>query len=396
MEFTYEAVDLKGQSLFGEIEASSKSEVVRILHSRNLKAITVESTKKKSKLWLRRRASSKEILISLHEMVTLLESGVSVSDVIEAQAKSDYSEDLSQSYRKLAADIRRGSSFSKAFEAANFKVPNYMHVLAEAGEVSGSLGKSLREGVNQLEFEIKLQRDFQSALLYPSFLIVFGLAAILFVFVFVVPRFSSLLKNGAELPWLSEIVLSVGLFVANNSYAVGLFIFSLIGALILVWRRPGFRQFTLTLLERLPIIGVWLTERDVANWSSLMSALLSSKSDLVKSLDLSAKSMRSAARRARMEIVIKDVRSGKSLADALEKNRVLTPAGYNLVRSGEKTGKVDFMVKSLAELYSEGVKKRMEDVLALVEPTAILLIGGVIGTTMIGVILAMTSINDVF
>tara|TARA_S200000501_G_C20229288_1_gene485062 strand:+ start:201 stop:494 length:294 start_codon:yes stop_codon:yes gene_type:complete len=97
-----------------------------------------------------------------------------------------------------------------------------------------------------------------------------------------------------------------------------------------------------------------------------------------------------------MEIVIKDVRSGKSLADALEKNRVLTPAGYNLVRSGEKTGKVDFMVKSLAELYSEGVKKRMEDVLALVEPTAILLIGGVIGTTMIGVILAMTSINDVF
>ena len=194
----------------------------------------------------------------------------------------------------------------------------------------------------------------------------------------------------------SEIVLSVGLFVANNSYAVGLFIFSLIGALILVWRRPGFRQFTLTLLERLPIIGVWLTERDVANWSSLMSALLSSKSDLVKSLDLSAKSMRSAARRARMEIVIKDVRSGKSLADALEKNRVLTPAGYNLVRSGEKTGKVDFMVKSLAELYSEGVKKRMEDVLALVEPTAILLIGGVIGTTMIGVILAMTSINDVF
>ena len=396
MEFTYEAVDLKGQSLFGEIEASSKSEVVRILHSRNLKAITVESTEKKSKLWLRRRASSKEILISLHEMVTLLESGVSVSDVIEAQAKSDYSEDLSQSYRKLAADIRRGSSFSKAFEAANFKVPNYMHVLAEAGEVSGSLGKSLREGVNQLEFEIKLQRDFQSALLYPSFLIVFGLAAILFVFVFVVPRFSSLLKNGAELPWLSEIVLSVGLFVANNSYAVGLFIFSLIGALILVWRRPGFRQFTLTLLERLPIIGVWLTERDVANWSSLMSALLSSKSDLVKSLDLSAKSMRSAARRARMEIVIKDVRSGKSLADALEKNRVLTPAGYNLVRSGEKTGKVDFMVKSLAELYSEGVKKRMEDVLALVEPTAILLIGGVIGTTMIGVILAMTSINDVF
>ena len=338
MVFSYEAVDLKGQSLFGEIEASSRSEVVSILHARNLKAISVEMAKQKNKFRLRRQASSKEILISLHEMVTLLESGVSVSDVIEAQANSDYAEDLSQSYKKLAADIRRGNSFSKAFEAANFKVPHYMHVLAEAGEISGSLGKSLREGVNQLEFEIKLQRDFQSALLYPSFLIVFGLAAILFVFVFVVPRFSSLLKSETELPWLSEIVLSVGLFVANNSFAVGLTLLSFIGALFLAWRRPGTRQFAFALLERLPIVGVWLTERDVANWSSLMSALLSSKSDLIKSLDISARSMRSSARRARMEIVIKDVRSGKSLADALEKNRVLTPSGYNLVRSGEKTG----------------------------------------------------------
>ena len=97
-----------------------------------------------------------------------------------------------------------------------------------------------------------------------------------------------------------------------------------------------------------------------------------------------------------MTLVIKDVRSGKSLADSLEKNRVLTPAGYNLVRSGEKTGRVDFMIRSLANLYSEGVKKRMEDVLAIVEPLAILLIGGVIGTVMLGIILAMTSVSDVF
>ena len=103
MVFSYEAVDLKGQSLFGEIEASSRSEVVSILHARNLKAISVEMAKQKNKFRLRRQASSKEILISLHEMVTLLESGVSVSDVIEAQANSDYAEDLSQSYKKLVA-----------------------------------------------------------------------------------------------------------------------------------------------------------------------------------------------------------------------------------------------------------------------------------------------------
>lgn len=396
MVFSYEAIDFQGQTLNGEIEALNEIEAIRTLQSRNLKTISVKTAEKKRTFFKSVKSTEKDVLLSLHEMATLLESGVSVAEVIDAQANSDYPKELSDSYSELAFNIRKGNSFSAALKEANFKIPDYMHVLSEAGELSGSLGKSLSEGVKQFEFELKMKRELKSALLYPAILVVFGLAAILFVFIFVVPRFASLLKNNTDLPWLSELVLSVGLFVAQNSTLVGSVIIFCMIAVSILWRQSNVRAFFLAAMERLPIIGVWLTERDVAGWSSLMAALLSSKCELIKALELSARSMSSIARRGRMTLVIKDVRSGKSLADSLEKNRVLTPAGYNLVRSGEKTGRVDFMIRSLANLYSEGVKKRMEDVLAIVEPLAILLIGGVIGTVMLGIILAMTSVSDVF
>ena len=96
-----------------------------------------------------------------------------------------------------------------------------------------------------------------------------------------------------------------------------------------------------------------------------------------------------------MELVARDIRAGESLADSLEKADVLTTTGYNLIRSGEKTGKLAPMMKSVARVYDEAARTRMRRVLTLIEPLAILILGGVIGSIIVGVILGITSINEV-
>ena len=99
-------------------------------------------------------------------------------------------------------------------------------------------------------------------------------------------------------------------------------------------------------------------------------------------------------RRARMGEVTRAVRGGASLADALEDHDALTATGYNLVRVGERSGKLASMLDSLAKLYEEAGRNRMKRVLILLEPIAILVIGSMIGTIILGVILAITSAND--
>ena len=124
MVFSYEAIDFQGQTLNGEIEALNEIEAIRALQSRNLKTISVKTAEKKRSFFKSVKSTEKDVLLSLHEMATLLESGVSVAEVIDAQANSDYPKELSDSYGELAFNIRKGSSFSTALKEAKFKIPD--------------------------------------------------------------------------------------------------------------------------------------------------------------------------------------------------------------------------------------------------------------------------------
>ena len=92
--------------------------------------------------------------------------------------------------------------------------------------------------------------------------------------------------------------------------------------------------------------------------------------------------------------VIRLVRSGKSLSDSLAETRLSARSGVNLVRVGEKSGRLAEMFSSLAAMYEENSKNRVKKVLALIEPLAILLIGSIIGVIILGIILAITSVNE--
>ena len=83
------------------------------------------------------------------------------------------------------------------------------------------------------------------------------------------------------------------------------------------------------------------------------------------------------------------------MAEALEQQAALTGTGYNLVRVGERSGELPSMLRSLARLCENAGRVRMKQFLSLLEPVAILLIGGTIGVIMIGIILAITSANDI-
>lgn len=318
-----------------------------------------------------------------------------MGDTISAMSEANYPDDLARSYQIIANEIRKGNSFSKALAAGELKLPDYLYYLAEAGELTGQLATSLREGIEQFEFEQKLAQEFRTALIYPLVLVGSGIAAVLIIFTFVVPKFMPLLERTENLTWLSEVVFGAGLLF--NEYYLVFFVglAAAISAGMTMVANPAFRQKFLDAMVVTPVVGTWLAETDTARWSSVMAALLISRADLLKALDLAARSVKSSRRFARLELVTREIKAGASLADALQKFDVLTSTGYNLIRSGEKTGKLPQMMKSVAKLYDESARNRLQRVLALIEPLAILIIGGLIGSIILGVILAITSINDV-
>lgn len=115
---------------------------------------------------------------------------------------------------------------------------------------------------------------------------------------------------------------------------------------------------------------------------------------LVEALLLSAAGVRIARQRRTLERVTQDVRAGIALSAALEERQAVTSIGSSLVRVGEASGQLAEMLQSLATLYGEAGQARMKKALVLIEPLAILLIGSVFGLIITGVVLAITSAND--
>jgi general secretion pathway protein F len=245
-----------------------------------------------------------------------------------------------------------------------------------------------------MEYEQQLRNEMRNALIYPAVLVLAGVAAVAIMFVFVVPKFASLLEQAKDLPLLAWIVLAFGTWTRENFPLLLVLLVAIGGGAAWALRKPELRSRGLDAMSRWPVIGPWLVEADTARWAKVLGALLGNKVPLMRGLELAQSGLQLPQRRARMGEVTRAVRGGSSLADALEDHDALTATGYNLVRVGERSGKLASMLDSLARLYEEAGRNRMKRVLILLEPIAILVIGSVIGTIILGVILAITSAND--
>ena len=392
--YDYEVVDPNGQSSKGQVEADSAADVVRRLAANGQTVVDVSETRERAAGLRRRRLRGGDVVVAFHELATLLESGVSLSDAVLAQSHGTHHPALVAAFDSIAKNLMRGERFLDAVGGSGLPLPDYVYQLVEAGEMSGRLPQALRQAVDQMEYDQRVAADIRGALTYPAILVVAGVTAVLLVFIFVVPQFSNLLEEAETLPLLAEFVLRTGVWFNDNTVLLAGLVIAAgsIGTLLL--RRQTVRQRLTDALGAVPILRDWFSEVDTAKWASVMSAMLASRVELMDALGLASRGVRMSRRKALLERAVNEVRGGAALSEALEKQDALTPTGYNLIRVGERSGQLAEMMRALAALYEENGTRRMKRVLTLIEPLAVLTIGGVLGTIMIGLILAITSVNE--
>ena len=394
-QYDYEIVNGDGELTKGQIEAASPAEVVRRLDRDGQTLVGVAETPPTALPAIRRRLRTVDLVIAFRELATLLSSGVSLGDAILSQARGTYHPELVAAFDAMSRELLRGASFLAALRAARLPLRGHLYHLVEAGELSGQLAESLTRAVEQMEYDRHVAAELRSALTYPAILVASCAAAVLAVFAFVVPEFVHLLEEDVDLPFISQLVLGAGASFNDNRWLLGAILIAVAFTLAALFRNPAVRQWFVDGLARLPLLGQWYSETDTAKWAMVMSAMLTSRVELVGALGLAARGVRVSRRRAMLDRALADVRGGDALSAALEKQDALTATGYNLIRVGEQSGRLAEMMRSLATLYEDNSSRRMKRVLTLIEPVAILVIGAFIGTIFIGVILAITAVNNV-
>lgn len=396
LQYRYKAFNNEGAALEGVVGAQSEREAARVLERRGLSVVSLQAADAVARRRLRAsRLRQRDLILAFHELSTLLGAGVGLAEAVAAQVRSAHHPQILAAFEGIAKALRQGQSFSSALEASGLPFPRYVVTVVRSGEKSGLLGRALHDVVAQMEYDQAVRSEVRQALTYPAVLVCAGLGAVVMMFTFVVPKFATLLKRADDLPWLAWAVLSTGMFLRQWYPVVMLLLAGAITWLVLALRNPHTRARWLEGLEKFPIVGTWRVESETAAWARVLATLLSNRVPLMDALELARSSVIAPRRRARLEEVSRNVRNGIPLADALEEQQALTATGYNLVRVGERSGELPSMLQSLARLCEDSGRTRMKQFLALLEPVAILLIGGAIGVIMIGIILAITSANDI-
>lgn len=395
MQFRYRAIDQSGNDVTGVLEGRDERDAIRQVSRQNLTVVSIAEDRVVARR-RRGRASTRELQLVLQEFTTLLEAGVALATSLSSLAKSSHHPQITGIFSELERAVRRGTSFSEALRASSLAVPEYFHQLIEAGEATGRLAEALRSGVDQFEYDQRVRKDMQSALVYPAVLVCSGIAAVAIIFLWVVPKFGGMLnQQGADLPMLSRVVISGGMWFSDNVMLVVAAVVASAFGLRALFRRPGVRERLAERAAALPLLGEWLVEAEVGRWASTMSALLTGRVELIRALDLSARSVKLGFLRSRLVQVAKSVKAGTTLSAALREHHALNPTGYDLVAVGEASGELPKLLGALARLYETTGRDRMKRALQLIEPLAIVLIGGVVGVLVTAIILAITSVNDV-
>ncbi len=398
--FQYEAFDTAGRVLTGRLEASHEREAQRTLEGRGLTLVSLSAARpqaaRRGLFNVQRGVTTQDRILALKQLALLLKAGVPLIQGIGALKNQASHPVLSEAFAAIEKRLRGGDTFTNAMTAAMPSLPTYVNQLAASGEAIGHLGQALDDAAAQMAYDRQVRQDIRNALTYPAILIGAGITAVLFIFIVVVPRFSSMVANAKEpLPWISAVVIKTGMFLNDNKLLLLLAVSALGWWIVASFKDPKRMAQAREVMGGLPLIGVWLKEAEVARWASMLGTMLANGVDLIKGLQLARDGVRLATLRDRLDQAVKLVRGGQSLSSAIASQHAFSDTALSLIQVGEESGELPTMLKSLAALYEDTARQRMKQFLLILEPAAILLIGIVVGGIVAAIMLAITSINQV-
>lgn len=396
--YHYRALDKQGGDIVGVLDAVNEKDVYNKLTARGLSPyeVTAKREKTANPFSQFRRVRSKDSSRYLRQLAILLSANVTVLDALTTLSKSRAHPLLAENTRKVISDLRAGKKLSASLEERLPQLPVYVFRLADLGEATGSLAKTLSDAADRMEYEERIRADIKSALTYPLFLMLVGGTIIILMFIFVVPRFATLLgPNIEKAPWISRTVIEFGLWMQTNVFGAFAMVVLSVVAGIMLFRSERVKIGARKMLEKMPLAGSLIMKSEIGGWCRTVGVAIDNKAQLIDALRLGETGTRSQDFRNNLEQVRRRVRAGRPLEEALaEAIPDFDPIVYDLIRTGRNAGALGEMLIFAAGQFEQETKERTKQLTALAEPIAIVGIAMVVAAVVISIVLAMTSLYD--
>lgn len=319
------------------------------------------------------------LMLFSQELLALLDSGLSLVESVEGLAEKEHNEESRMVLRQVMTGLYEGLPLSGAMERSPTVFPPLYVAMIRASERTGDMVHALGRYVNYQSQIDAVRKKIVTASIYPVLLIVVGGLVMLFLLGYVVPRFSTIYESsGADLPWMSRMLLSWGQLMQQNSSEVMLvFALAVVGG-VYVATRSAVRRAVADWLWGLPVFGETLRIYQLARFYRTLGMLLRGGIPLVSGIRMVSPLLQPLLRQHLM-LVEQDVREGKPLSLSMEQHALTTPIALRMLRVGERTGRMGEMMECIGMFYDDEIARAVDWFTRLLEPLLMVVIGLVIG-----------------
>jgi len=343
-----------------------------------------------------RRVSGRDRLLFTQELATLLSAGVPLDRALSICSELTESKVFREIIADVLRQVRAGKSLADALEAQGKVFSKLYFNMVRAGQASGSLHVVFQRLAELEEATAEWRSHLISSLIYPALLIVAAAASLAILMNFVVPRFAQIFEStGLPMPLPTYVLLETSHLLQSYGWIVLLAIVLAVVLFRRALRTPGGRQRWDRFLLRLPLVGELLRKAETARFSRTMATLVANGVPLVQSLGIVKEMIGNRVLAESLDQVAQGVKRGEGIAAPVRRTGVFPPLAAHLLLVGEETGRLDTMFERLANIYDNETRVAMRRLTALFEPMVILGMGIAVGTIVLSLLLAITSINDV-
>ncbi len=395
-QYTYQACDVEGKIVDGQLNAESEQEVVATLQSKQLIPIKIEQQAESRALFMRQSVSNRDVIDFTNGLCTLIEARVPLDralGLLEGITEKRVVQELIEDLRR---DVKEGKSLADALQVRP-EVFSRMYVnMVHAGEEGGILEQLLPKLADFLAAADAAKRTILSSLIYPIILAVVGFLSVILLMVFVVPSFATLFEDmGSSIPTSAAFLLGLSAWLKTYGWTLLFIPFIFWSA----WRQldttPERRLQRDEMMLSMPMFGQLILQAESSRFCRTLGALLGAGIPLLKGLHIVRGVMENQALANSLAKIEEAVRGGVSLGKALINDGHFPVLLAQLVIVGEESGRTGAILDKLAETFDTYVKQQTSKLVALLEPLLILVLGVVVGAIVVTMLSAIFSINEV-
>ena len=335
------------------------------------------------------KPKEKDIVRFTGQLVTLLQAGIPLLQCVEILSKQQRSKTFELELKRIYFMIQKGTTFSEALSKFPDRFDTLFVGIVKSGESTGNLDTSLQNILDYLEKAQTLKKQIKSALTYPGLVVVIAVGIMWAMLTFVVPSMAAQFQEGQELPQITQFGMAASEFM--QAYFIEfLLIIGLSITVFIYWRKTDQGRFIFDhFLVRLPGIGGVIKKVVISRFCNVMSSMLSSGVPLIEVIETSIqclgnKFIESVISKAKIRI-----QEGQKLHESLDYSGMLPSLVISMIAVGERSGELDGMLRKVSEYYEEEVQYTTARLLALLEPSLIVVVGGFIALILMAMYLPM-------